>query len=124
MEGKGRFTDDIINGVWAICEESSWCLPAHIGQAKGVPDPGQPVVDLFAAETAAMLAFTDYLFGSELARSSPLLKKRLRDEVHSRVLNPFLEKDDITDGWDCRARSVNNWNPWILVEYIYFRFAG
>jgi hypothetical protein len=94
MEGKGRFTDDIINGVWAICEESTWCLPAHIGQAKGVPDAGQPVVDLFAAETAALLAFTDYLFGSELAKSSPLLEKRLRDEVHFRVLNRFLEKDD------------------------------
>jgi hypothetical protein len=113
MEGKGRFTDDIMNGVWAICEESSWCLPAHIGQPKGVPDPGQPVVDLFAAETAALLAFTDYLFGSELARSSPLLEKRLRDEVHSRVLNPFLEKDDIF--WmGLQGQVVNNWNPWIL----------
>ncbi len=113
MEGKGRFTDDILNGVWAICEESSWCLPAHIGQPKGVPDPLQPVVDLFAAETAALLAFTDYLFGSELARSSPLLEKRLRDEVHSRVLNPFLEKDDIF--WmGLQGQVVNNWNPWIL----------
>ncbi len=113
MEGKGRFTDDIINGVWALCEESSWCLPAHIGQAKGVPDVRQPVVDLFAAETAALLAFTDYLFGSELKRSSPLLEKRLRDEVHSRVLNPFLEKDDIF--WmGLQGQVVNNWNPWIL----------
>ncbi len=113
MEGKGRFTDDILNGVWAICEESSWCLPAHIGQAKGVPDAGQPVVDLFAAETAALLAFTDYLFGSELAKSSPLLEKRLRDEVHFRVLNPFLEKDDIF--WmGLQGQVVNNWNPWIL----------
>lgn len=113
MEGKGRFTDDIINGVWAICEESSWCLPAHIGQPKGVPDASQPVVDLFAAETAALLAFTDYLFGSELAKSSPLLEKRLRDEVHSRVLNPFLQKDDIF--WmGLQGQTVNNWNPWIL----------
>ncbi len=113
MEGKGRFTDDILNGVWALCEESSWCLPAHIGQAKGVPDPSQPVVDLFAAETAAMLAFTNYLFGSELARSSPLLEKRLRDEVQSRVLLPFLEKEDY--GWmGLQGQTVNNWNPWIL----------
>jgi hypothetical protein len=113
MEGKGRFTDDILNGVWAICEESSWCLPAHIGQAKGVPDPGQPVVDLFAAETAALLAFTDYLFGNELAKSSPLLEKRLRDEVHFRVLNPFLEKEDYA--WmGLQGQTVNNWNPWIL----------
>jgi hypothetical protein len=113
MEGKGRFTDDIMNGVWAICEESSWCLPAHIGQAKGVPDAGQPMVDLFAAETAALLSFTDYLFGSDLAKSSPLLEKRLRDEVHSRVLNRFLEKDDYA--WmGLQGQIVNNWNPWIL----------
>jgi hypothetical protein len=113
MEGKGRFTDDIMNGVWTLCEESSWCLPAHIGQPKGVPDPGQPVVDLFAAETAALLAFTDYLIGGELALSSPLLEKRLRDEIHFRVLNPFLEKDDIF--WmGLQGQIVNNWNPWIL----------
>jgi hypothetical protein len=113
IEGKARFTDDIMNGVWALCEESSWCLPAHIGQPKGVPDADQPVVDLFAAETAALLAFTDYLFGSELAKSSPLLEKRLRDEVHSRVLNPFLEKDDYP--WmGLQGQVVNNWNPWIL----------
>ncbi len=113
MEGKGRFTDDILNGVWALCEESSWCLPAHIGQKQGVPDVSGPVVDLFAAETAALLAFTDYLFGSELARSSPLLEKRLRDEVQFRVLQPFLEKDDY--GWmGLQGQTVNNWNPWIL----------
>jgi len=113
VEGKGRFTDDILNGIWALCEESSWCLPAHIGQPKGVPDPAKPMVDLFAAETAALLAFTDYLFGSELIRSSPLLEKRLRDEVHIRVLNPFLEKDDYF--WmGLQGQTVNNWNPWIL----------
>ena len=88
MEGKGRFTDDILNGVWAICEESSWCLPAHIGQPKGVPDEGQPVLDLFAAETAALLAFTDYLFGNELANSSPLLEKRLRDFRRDALAGP------------------------------------
>ena len=26
MEAEERFLDDIVNGIWAICEESSWCL--------------------------------------------------------------------------------------------------
>jgi hypothetical protein len=113
MEGKGRFTDDILNGVWALCEESTWCIPAHIGEDDGVPDPEKPMVDLFAAETAALLAYTDYLYGSELERVSPRVRQRLRDEVRRRVLVPFLERDDFW--WmGFTGRAVNNWNPWIL----------
>ena len=28
-EGKGRFIDAIIDHVWAVCEETTWVLPAH-----------------------------------------------------------------------------------------------
>src|SRR5262249_11406731 len=28
VEGKGRFLDDLADGVWAICEESFWGIPA------------------------------------------------------------------------------------------------
>ena len=49
-------TADITDGVWLLCEETSWCLPAH--QPGGLPDPDHPHVDLFAAETAALLAWT------------------------------------------------------------------
>jgi len=41
MEGNGRFIDAIINGVWAICEESYWGVPAHLylqSQGYGLPD--------------------------------------------------------------------------------------
>jgi len=113
MEGEGRFTDDILNGIWTICEESSWCIPAHIGQSTGVPDIGVPVVDLFAAETAALLAWTDYLYGSELERISPLLRQRVKEEINTRVLIPFFQRNDFW--WmGFNGRTVNNWNPWIL----------
>ena len=59
VEGKGRFTDKILDGVWSICEESYWGLPAHLGLQKagtGLPDVNDPTVDLFTAETAAVLA--------------------------------------------------------------------
>ncbi len=34
LEGRGRFTDAIADGVWLICEESFWGVPAHVGAQK------------------------------------------------------------------------------------------
>ncbi|HEV8591683.1 MAG TPA: hypothetical protein VGQ55_06245, partial [Pyrinomonadaceae bacterium] len=59
VEDRGRFTDTIANYVWAICEETYWGVPAHLGVQKaknGLPDVDDPTVDLFGAETAATLA--------------------------------------------------------------------
>ena len=115
MEGKGRFIDEIADGIWAICEETSWALPAHMGHQKtgvGLPDAGDPQVALFSCETAALLAWTHYLMGSLLDEVSPLIRSRLAREVHQRILFPALERDDwpwmglTSAGW------VNNWNPW------------
>ncbi|OHB68830.1 MAG: hypothetical protein A2Y77_11705 [Planctomycetes bacterium RBG_13_62_9] len=114
VEGKGRFLDDIVNGVWAICEESFWGVPAHVGAQKagsGLPDPGEPVVDLFAAETGESLAWTYYLLGERLDRVSPMVRNRIRHEIDRRILTPCLERDDF--GWmGFGGGRVNNWNPW------------
>jgi hypothetical protein len=99
----GNSTADISDGVWLLCEETTWCLPAH---QPGVPDPDHPHVDLFAAETAALLAWTAFLTGEHADRA--------RREVKIRVLDPYLARDDW--GWlglDGRAK-LNNWTPWIL----------
>ena len=29
FEREGRFVDEIVDGIWAICEESFWGVPAH-----------------------------------------------------------------------------------------------
>jgi len=66
MEGQGRFLDDILNGVWTICEETYWGVPAHVGvqeRGSGLPDVTEPTVDLFAAETGMLLAWTHYFLG-------------------------------------------------------------
>ena len=75
LEGKGRFTDKILDGIWSICEETYWGVSAHVGLQKagsGLPDAEDPTVDLFTAETAAMLAWVDYFIGPELEKISPL----------------------------------------------------
>ena len=120
VEGKGRFLDDIANGVWAICEESFWGVPAHIGRQKagsGLPDPAEPIVDLFAAETGESLAWTYYLLGEQLDRVSPMIRKRIRHEIDRRILTPCLERDDF--GWMGFAGGrVNNWNPWCNANWL------
>jgi hypothetical protein len=114
VEGKGRFLDDIANGVWAICEESFWGVPAHIGAQKagsGLADPGEFVVDLFAAETGESLAWTSYLLGEQLDGVSPMIGKRISYEIDRRILTPCLEREDF--GWmGFSGGRVNNWNPW------------
>ena len=60
VENKGRFLDDIVNGLWATCEESFWGVPAHLYIQKadlGLPDPRDPIVDLFAAQTSALIGY-------------------------------------------------------------------
>lgn len=128
VEGQGRFLDDIINGVWALCEESFWGVPAHSFSPRfapdgsfrgrypsaGLPDTAYPVVDLFAAETGALLAWTSYLVGDAIARELPVVTDRIAREVQAKILQPFRTIDD---WWWLRNRPdhpTNNWNPWIL----------
>ena len=120
-EGQRRFIDDIANGVWLICEETYWGLPAHVGvQRAGVdlPDADEPTVDLFAAETAAALAYVYYLLGDALESVSPLIRPRIAAEIDRRILRPNLERDDF--GWMGfqSTERPNNWNPWINSNWL------
>lgn len=120
FEGKGRFLDEIADGVWTICEETYWGVPAHVGAQKrgpGLPDVTEPTVDLFAAETGMLLAWTDYLVGDGLAGVSPLLRERLRHEVRRRILDVNLARDDFW--WmGFGGQRLNNWTPWICSNWL------
>ncbi len=121
FENKGRFLDDIANGVWAICEESFWGVPAHMGlQSKGVglPDVTEPVVDLFAAETGSLLSWTVYLLRDRLDKVSPLITERIYLEVDRRILTPNLQREDFWWMGFGKGRDVNNWNPWINSNWL------
>lgn len=114
VEGKGRFLNDIVNGIMSICEESGWQLPAHNHDGKGefecLPDKGNPVMDLFACETGAQLAMAAYLLKSQLDCVTPLIIKRIYAELTGRILNPYLNKHF---GWMGEyGEEVNNWTPW------------
>ncbi|MCZ2146834.1 MAG: heparinase II/III-family protein [Bryobacterales bacterium] len=120
VEFRGRFLDDVANGIWTTCEETYWGLPAHVGVQKagvGLPDAAEPTVDLFAAETSALLAWTLYLLGPSLDGVSRRLQERIFFETDRRILTPNLEREDF--GWmGFSGNPVNNWNPWINSNWL------
>ena len=112
----GRFMPEIVDGLGLICEESTWALPAHMSLQKagpGLPDVNDPVIDLFAAQTAMTLSYAKYLLSDQLAQYSPLLLPRLDAELKRRVFDPYLKRSDFWwMGFDTNRR-MNNWNIFI-----------
>lgn len=110
MEGKGRFTGDIIDGIASFCEESWWGIPAHY--PKVIPLPELQEVDLFNAETASLMAWTRYMLEKQLDAFSPSLCQRIDREIERRILQPAVEKKY---WWKTAGM---NWNPWICSNWL------
>lgn len=121
-EDKGRFMDQILDGVWSICEESYWGVPAHLGQGhggSGLPDVEDPYVDLFNAETACMLSWVDYLVGSKLEKISKHIRPRIANEIEKRLFIPAMSWDHPWMRANAKTgRRPNNWNPWICSNWL------
>ncbi len=119
-EGKGRFIDPIIDGLWAICEETSWVIPAHnnhhtFDTKHALPDftEDPPYIDLFAAETGSLLTWVYYFLSERLREESELIPMRLETEIKHRILDPYLVYNDMHWLGLDHDNPVNNWNPWI-----------
>lgn len=115
VEDKGRFLDNIVNGIFAICEESAWQLPPHNSYVRNapqelLPDLTRPVLDLFACETGALLACAQYLLGSRLNAVSPFINTRIDYELERRILAPYIHEHFWWMGKD--QEPMCNWTPW------------
>lgn len=124
QEAKGRFVDDIINGLWCTCEESFWGVPAHNDSSRfpgtPLPDTADRIIDLFAGETAGLLAWTCYLLRTRLDAVHPVIYDRLEREMQERIIQPYLTRDDYwwmglqTDARGRPLARLNNWTPWCV----------
>lgn len=107
--------DQVLDGVMLLCEQSSWCWPAHDDthtvHGAVLPTVTDPFLDLGAGEVAAQLAWIDHLLGDPLDAHAPGLRARIRHEVDRRVLTPFTRRCDWH--WLGLDGDVHNWNPWI-----------
>jgi hypothetical protein len=119
MEHRGRFLDEIANGIWALCEESTWCLPAHAERRPGdvLHRLDLETLDLFACETGMLMAQVDALLHDELTSLSPALTERIAREVKRRILDPYAAGDGFgRSGW---IQGGNNWSPWCASNVMY-----
>lgn len=124
VEGKGRLIDQIINLIWAICEESTWVDPHHNNHMhnhmrsgvikNALPDvDNMNFVDLTAGHTAAVLTWAYYFLRRRLDQETPLICRRIELELEKRIVRPFMTHDDLT-WFGFYGHKINNWNPWIL----------
>jgi hypothetical protein len=103
-----RRTEDIAaleDAIWAVCEEFTWALPAHLGGRSlesGALVEHETCLDLFACETAFALAELRDLLRAELA---PAVAERARTEILRRVLHPFMARKSPWN-WELMR---NNW---------------
>jgi len=107
--------DEVANGITLVCEQTSWCWPAHDDTVSAhgsiLATVTDPFVDLGAGEVAGQLAWIDHLLGAQLDARYPGLRERVRHEVRTRVLEPFVRRRDWH--WIGLDGDVHNWNPWI-----------
>ena len=114
--------DDVIDGLYLICEESTWVISAHnVNPIPGAPEPrdlplpdtDRPYIDLFAAQTGMILSIVTTLLRARLDAVSPLIVRRVSGELEARILTPFMTHDEYW--WMGVTRTdLNNWTPWII----------
>lgn len=115
VENQGRFYDDIVNGIFSICDELAWNLPAHNTYIRDtpqhlLPDLTNPIIELFSCETAATLATAIYLMAPVLDENYPFLIKRVQYELERRIFHPYLNRHFwwMGDG----ESQMCNWTSW------------
>ena len=120
-ENKGRFTERLMDVVWAIMEESTWIIPAHRYCAPYVPsaslggvfgDNALHGMDLFSAGTSGTLASVYLLCKEKLDAIDPIITQKMEYMLNERTIKNFLQIEVWWGG--AGGERVNNWNPWIV----------
>lgn len=102
MERKAAIKVLLEQVIWEICNEYTWCLPAHLPIVDGqFSSQARHTVDLFAAETGQSLAELFMLVGGDL---SPVITERVLYEIDQRLFLPFEEQT-----WEWETKE-NNWS--------------
>ncbi|MFA9558891.1 heparinase II/III family protein [Evansella sp. AB-rgal1] len=105
------YKEELENAIWSICNEYTWCLPAHIHKEKEYATTidlslqqsdkmKRYTIDLFAAETGFALSEIITLTEDII---DPLLVKRVKEEIYHRIFWPFQNE---TFHWET---AEHNW---------------
>ncbi|MBO7403710.1 MAG: hypothetical protein J6V24_02010 [Clostridia bacterium] len=126
-ERRGRFTDLLVDYLWAVCEESTWVIPAHNSPSHGnpvnclpdafdlSPEDDMRHIDLFSAATGAMMAWVWTLGREILDPVTPVIRRRIFDLIRARIFHPYYTVTGGANWWmGDRGEVLNNRTPWIV----------
>lgn len=88
LTGREDFLLRLQDYIWDICNEITWCYPAHLPEELNYDEP---YIDLFASMTAEQLGEILDLLGDRLDRN---IRERIRYELKKRIFIPFYENPD------------------------------
>lgn len=74
------------DALWAICDEITWALPAHISNTDF--EDYYTFLDLFSCETGFVMSEIWYLLNDKLSET---VNKRIKQEVRKRIIEPYLK---------------------------------
>ena len=115
VENEGRFVGAVLDGLYLILEESSWCLPPHNSHVRDgrndvMPNVARPVIDLFDAESGAEVAFCEYLLRPVFEKISPNISEYVNYRLEERIFKPYLNEHF---WWMGNGKEpMCNWTPW------------
>ncbi len=106
LEGEGRFMDALLDLSWALAEETSWVMPAHLHAwtDEPLPDLDLPQIDLRVAMAAKALAEMCCVLGPQMDAATQHWRRRVQHELQRQAVGPYLERDFWWDTCD------SNWN--------------
>ncbi len=95
-----KYIEPLEDVISAICDEITWCIPAHCLNRETGNTYKYYELDLFASETAFYLAETDYILKDKLC---PEIRNRIKYSLEKKVVNVY---ENTVFGFD---RMKNNW---------------
>lgn len=128
-EGKGRFIDKIIDGMWYYSERASWLMSAHQVRQhskRALPDFRDVIMDLGSQTTGETYAFALHMFREQFDAIDPALAITFDEALERNLFRPYMDpknraaqswlgypapetgKVEWWESWDPR----NNWNVW------------
>ena len=84
-----KWLDKLCDAVWAVCDEFTWVLPAHIWKHMDTPHKiATGSIDLFSAETSIALSEIYHILGERLPL---IIRQRIEYEIDRRIIIPYIE---------------------------------
>jgi len=123
-EGKGRFLDQLANGLWFASQETSWVLSAHQHRqpsGRSLPDERFHLIDLGSGRIGAVMAIAWHFFHEAIDKIDPSICEAALQALKRQILDPYLDKNAEEANWWLgfdESKMVNNWNPWCNSDVI------